>query len=239
MVIFHSYVSLPDLGWSRWPAKGSADQLQWDRLSGCWSKPLVVTRGRNSTIWSWSKCDWRWSSSDRCSPQSRKSWEKFIASKKLWRCVKGSETAQFCTVHGRYFSWIHIAWFLGIQILQHFGMALATSLDTQKQRQPHEESLEIKRRHAFMLAGTLLNEYSHLDPGFEENCQNHQKKGETSATKLGLWNFFSRLWAERWSVSCNITSHWSVGLFRSCWESHKINLVNWGPQKSKKVNTFF
>ena len=65
------------------------------------------------------------------------------------------------------------------------------------------------------------------------------KKGETSATKLGLWNFFSRLWAERWSVSCNITSHWSVGLFRSCWESHKINLVNWGPQKSKKVNTFF
>ena len=95
---------------------------------------------------------------------------KIIASKKLWRCVKGSETAQFCTVHGRYFSWIHIAWFLGIQILQHFGMALATSLDTQKQRQPHEESLEIKRRHAFMLAGTLLNEYSHLDPGFEENC---------------------------------------------------------------------
>lgn len=59
-----------------------------------------------------------------------------------------------------------------------------------EQRQPYEESLEIKRRHAFMLAGTLLNEYSHLDPGFEENCQNHQEKRGNFSDKTGSLELF-------------------------------------------------
>ena len=217
MVIFHSYVSLPDLGWSRWPAKGSADQLQWDRLS---VRLLVqATRGHSGKKFYdliMIKVRLAMVKFRSVQPPEPEIMGKIIgASKTLWRCVKGSETAQFCTVHGRYFSWIHIAWFLGIQILQHFGMALATSVDTTNSVNRMRKAWKSSDGTPSCWPAPYSMSTATWTQDLRKTAKITKKKGETSATKLGVWNFFQ---AMGWKVISILQHHQSL----VCWAISKL-----------------
>ena len=163
---------------------------------------------------------------------------------KIWKnhrfkkAVKGSETAQFCTVHGRYFYWIHIAWFLGIQFLQHFGMALATSVDTTNSVNRMRKAWKSSDATPSCWPAPYSMSTATWTQDLRKTAKITKRKGETSATKLGVWNFFQ---AMGWKVISILQHHQSL----VCWAISKLlgkpqdQLGELGTSKIQKVNTCF